>query len=572
MSSNFHDYKIDFKASLGRGGSCEVFRATGPNGKPVAMKIPLKALSSDTWNPEDPLNPRFQRAAKIWSMLSAQDIPGVVKVYDYGTLPYPWLAMEYLGGGTLLDRITTLSLEEKLGVTRKLLTTLAKVHHLGVIHRDIKPENILFTTTGEPKIADWGLAKALLEVTTRSVGLPRSIPYASPEQNLPEQYGDTDQRTDIYQFGASCYQLFTGEYVFSCQNPIQMIQKSLTEEVQAPSSRKPGIPSYLDDIILGCLGRKKEDRFDSFHVVLHEMKRAGKESGKKKVKKSVERKGKSVASVPSRDVPTVVVSRLGRGDFKTISEAIEKVEEGTRILVQPGIYLEGVIISKAVELVGDGKPGEVVIESRTSNCVQMRTNYAEMRNFTLRCRAGEKDLKYGVDISQGQLLMENCDISSNSIACLAVHGEGSNPIIRNCKIHHGKASGVHVYESGEGLIEGCDIFGNAYSGVAIKEGGNPTVRNCKIHDGKQPGVHVYESGEGLIEGCDIFGNALAGVEIKEGGNPTVRNCKISKNREGLYVLQNGSGTVENCEFSGNRDGAWDIAEGCTVTRRNNKES
>ena len=97
------------------------------------------------------------------------------------------------------------------------------------------------------------------------------------------------------------------------------------------------------------------------------------------------------------------------------------------------------------------------------------------------------DKWYAVDISQGRLDLEGCDITSTSNACVAIHG-GADPRLRRNRIHDGKQGGVFVYENGLGTLEDNEIFGNAYSGVQIKSGGNPTLRRNRIHDGKQGGV------------------------------------------------------------------------------------
>lgn len=87
------------------------------------------------------------------------------------------------------------------------------------------------------------------------------------------------------------------------------------------------------------------------------------------------------------------------------------------------------------------------------------------------------------------------------------------------------------------------------------------------------GVLVYKQGKGTIEGCDIFANENAGVQISEDGDPTVRNCKIrdSKKGCGVWAFANGRGTIEGCDLTGNAEGAWDVASGCEVTRRGNRE-
>ncbi|MBW4636327.1 MAG: right-handed parallel beta-helix repeat-containing protein [Iphinoe sp. HA4291-MV1] len=89
----------------------------------------------------------------------------------------------------------------------------------------------------------------------------------------------------------------------------------------------------------------------------------------------------------------------------------------------------------------------------------------------------------------------------------------ANPVIQRCKIHNGKASGVLVSENGQGTVEDCDIFSNAYSGVEIRKGGNPIIRQCKINQNKENAVYIHDKGAGTIENCDLTGNVRSAFNI-----------------------------------------------------------
>jgi len=254
------------------------------------------------------------------------------------------------------------------------------------------------------------------------------------------------------------------------------------------------------------------------------------------------------------------------GQYPTINSALSAAKAGDRIVVKTGLYREKIVINKAIELIGSGSP---VIESN-GECIEMRTDYAVVRGFTLK-RVATDSKNCAVYIPQGSLVLEHCDISSESLSCVDICNQNSQGILRHCKIHDSKnGAGVIVYENGGGIIEDCDIFANAYSGIEIRTGGNPTVRRCKIHDGKQSGVFVYENGGGIIEDCDIFANAYSGIAIT-GGNPTVRRCKITANKyQAVYIHDNGRGQVENCDLRGNEKGAWYIDETSKVQESGNQ--
>jgi F-box protein 11 len=256
-------------------------------------------------------------------------------------------------------------------------------------------------------------------------------------------------------------------------------------------------------------------------------------------------------------IPTLIVDQLHRGNYTTIAEAIKAATPGARIIVRPGLYEEGLVIGKPLEIVGDGEVGYVVIRAVGKNVILFKTNMGRISNLTLRQDGGGE--YYGVDIAQGRLELEGCDISSQSLSCVAIHGS-ADPRLRHNRIHDGKQSGVYVYENGQGMLEDNDIFGNANSGVAIKNGGNPTIRGNHIRDGKAGGVYVYESGQGMLEDNDIFGNAYAGVAIKSGGNPTLRKNRINRNAyEAIWIYDKGHGLIEDNDLRDNAMGAWDIS-------------
>ena len=193
--------------------------------------------------------------------------------------------------------------------------------------------------------------------------------------------------------------------------------------------------------------------------------------------------------------PTHVVDAYQRGDFATVSAAIEAARPGDRILVRPGLYQEGLVIDKPLEIVGDGPVADIEIRARGADAVLFRANIGRIANLTLRQDGGGK--WYGVDITQGRLDLEGCDITSQSLACIAIRN-GADPRLRRNTIHDGKAGGVFVFDEGLGTLEDNDITANNNAGVEIAAGGNPTLRRNTIHDGKTSGVFVYDQGLGTL--------------------------------------------------------------------------
>lgn len=222
--------------------------------------------------------------------------------------------------------------------------------------------------------------------------------------------------------------------------------------------------------------------------------------------------------------PIRVVDQMHHGDHVTITEAIEAADPGDRILVRPGRYPEGLVIDKpGLEIIGDGDPGEVVVHATGKNALLFQTTMGKVTNLTLRQTGGGRNW-YGLDIAQGRLELEECNITSQSDACVVIHG-GADPLLRRNHIHDGKKSGVFVYDNGQGVLEDNDIFGNALSGMFITEGGNPTLRHNRINKNGYWAVWVYNGGGGTIEDNDLRGNAKGAWNRSSDSEPNLRRAR-----------------------------------------------
>jgi parallel beta-helix repeat protein len=302
----------------------------------------------------------------------------------------------------------------------------------------------------------------------------------------------------------------------------------------------------------------------------------------------------------------LVVAARGAAHHETIAAAISAAQPETQILVRPGIYREALVIDKAVELIADGPAGSVTIVSAVGPCVLLTADQAMIRGFTLRGRAGAASGEaYCVDIGRGNPLLESCDISSDSLSCVYVHGTGTAATIRDCRIHDGTQAGILISGSAEGTVEDCDIWGNNMDGVHVSRaagpvirrctvrqghgagiwaegpvtvqdcdiwgnersgvvisGGSATITDCRIHDGLRAGVIAQFEGCGILQDCDVYRNNMHGVEICERGRLEVRRCTIRDSGEhGINAETGGNGIIENCELTGNTGPAISIALG-----------
>jgi serine/threonine protein kinase len=246
---------------------------------------------------------------------------------------------------------------------------------------------------------------------------------------------------------------------------------------------------------------------------------------------------------------TFVVAKDNSGDYRTIGEALKNLPAGARILVRAGTYSESLLIDKEIEIAAEPSGG-AIIESQDAPCVTIKTDQATVRGLVLRGRAAEKGgRQFAVDIPQGRALIENCNITSDSLAAVAVYGAATTPTIRGTTIHDGLGPGISFYDRAQGTVEDCDITANVSAGVEIKEGANPTIRNSRIHNGKSNGLLVSASGIGVIENCDIYRNAASDVAITSGGNPVFRGGRVHDGKSSaVLVYAGGNGTFDGVEI------------------------
>lgn len=251
---------------------------------------------------------------------------------------------------------------------------------------------------------------------------------------------------------------------------------------------------------------------------------------------------------------TVVVSLKGDGDYTSITQALGVVAQGGRILVRPGVYDESIVLDKQVDLAGDGPREEIVIKSAGAVCLTARADDARIAGVTLRGAATGDAAFFAVEVLRGNLLLEDCDISSDTLSCVAAHGPEAAPVIRRCRIHDGADSGLYFFEEASGTIEDCEIYGNANVGVAVTGGARPVVRRSKIHGGANAGIVVWQGGTALVEECEVYGNRLAGLGVSEGAKLTAHACSVhGGDNSGVFVHREGEAVLEDCELYGHRE-------------------
>lgn len=273
------------------------------------------------------------------------------------------------------------------------------------------------------------------------------------------------------------------------------------------------------------------------------------------------RSSKAPAKTPA-DAGSVSVSAEGGGDYVSIAEALANVAPGGRVLVRPGVYEEGIILDKRVNIVGDGPRDRIVVSVGGASCLRSSAEGARVAGLTLRGTAGVGVGAFAVDVLRGELVLEDCDVSSETLSCVAVHGPEAAPVIKRCRIHDGADSGLYFFDGAAGTVEDCEVYGNANVGVAVNGGARPVIRRSKVYGGANAGVVVWQGADALLEECEVYGNRLANLGVSDGAKLTARTCHVHEGENsGVFVHREGEAVLEGCELYGHRE-----AEAAVTTR------
>jgi eukaryotic-like serine/threonine-protein kinase len=261
---------------LGYGGMAEVHRGRDLRlGRDVAIKMLRTDLARD-----DTFQLRFRREAQNAASLNH---PAIVAVYDTGeergsageTLPY--IVMEFVNGRTLKE---VLAAEGRL-MPRRALEIVAEIcaaiefsHRHGIIHRDIKPGNVMLTQTGQIKVMDFGIARALASgasTMTQTSAVIGTAQYLSPEQARGES---VDARSDVYATGCVLFELLCGHPPFVGDSPVSVAYQHVREEPKAPSVSNRDVSPAIDSIVLKALAKNPLNRYQSAAEMRADMLRA----------------------------------------------------------------------------------------------------------------------------------------------------------------------------------------------------------------------------------------------------------------------------------------------------------
>ena len=253
---------------LGRGGMGRVYRAKDTKlNEEVALKLIKPEIASSKKTIE-----RFSNELRLARKIKHNNVGSMYELLEEEGTSY--ITMEYVPGQdlkSLIRQTGNLAINTSISIAKQVCDGLGEAHKIGVIHRDLKPSNIMIDREGNVRIMDFGIARSLKEKGITGAGVMIGTPdYMSPEQVEGEE---ADQRSDIYSLGIILYEMLTGRVPFEGDSPFAIGMKHKSEMPQNPKNFNPQIPDNLSNLILKCMEKEKEIRYQSANEVRSELER-----------------------------------------------------------------------------------------------------------------------------------------------------------------------------------------------------------------------------------------------------------------------------------------------------------
>jgi len=246
--------RYEIEKELATGGMGVIILAKDPYiQRHVVVKVLIYSRTM-----EDVYREFFQKEAEI---IAALEHPCIVPIYDFGWHgQQPYIIMRHMSGGSLQDRLSkeALKTSEMAHIFKRVSSALDAAHERGIIHRDIKPSNILFDSTGEAFLSDFGIAKSQSVADDEGEWLVGTPAYMSPEQ---VQGKPLDGRSDIYALGVTLYRLLTGQLPFSSSSTTELVNAHVELPVPDMRTIKSNLPAIWQEVVAKAMAKDPAERY-----------------------------------------------------------------------------------------------------------------------------------------------------------------------------------------------------------------------------------------------------------------------------------------------------------------------
>ncbi len=267
MVNDVIDEKYQIISKIGSGGTSNVYKALRlSDEKIVAIKVIREGLEDSK-----EYERHFRLEAEALSQMAHKNVRRIYSIGRWNDALY--MVTEFIDGETLKDIITKngpVPIKTALDYALQIIAGIEHAHRKNIIHRDIKPQNVLVSRDGTIKLVDFGIARVLSHDTRTVAGkdVEGSVHYISPEQ---AQGNEVDMRSDIYSFGVLLYELFCGTVPFSGAEAVSIAMKHVNEIPVSPNEKNPSVPKGINDIILKCIQKNPDSRYQSASEVREDL-------------------------------------------------------------------------------------------------------------------------------------------------------------------------------------------------------------------------------------------------------------------------------------------------------------